>query len=200
MSLYKRKDSPHWWVKLAHNGRRIQQSTGTPDETKAREYHDKLKASLWDEERLGIKPERSWKEAVLKYVGETNHKASHADDLLHFQYLDRFLGQLSLSKIDREVLDRITAARMREGVSNASVNRLLGVVQRVLRRAVFEWEWLNRCPKVRMLPEPQIRIRWLKPEEAARLLRAAEHLQALRGFHRNGAAPRERGQVEVGRR
>ena len=57
MSLFKRKDSPNWWVKLTpRNGRAIQQSTGTPDKVKAREYHDKLKASLWDQERLGIKP------------------------------------------------------------------------------------------------------------------------------------------------
>jgi hypothetical protein len=53
MSLFKRKDSPNWWVNILHNGRRVQQSTGTADKAKAREYHDKLKASLWDEERLG---------------------------------------------------------------------------------------------------------------------------------------------------
>ena len=57
MSLFKRKDSPYWWVKLNHKGRRLQQSTGTADNAKAQEYHDKLKASLWDQERLGIKPE-----------------------------------------------------------------------------------------------------------------------------------------------
>jgi integrase len=183
MSLYKRKDSPHWWIKLSHRGRGIQQSSGTADADKAREYHDKLKAALWDEVRLGVKPKRSWKEAVLKYVGETNHKASHKDDLLHFKYLDRFLEALLLSEIDRAVLDRITAARRKDGVSNASVNRLLGVVQRVLRRAVYEWEWLDRCPKVRMLDEPSIRIRWLKPEEARRLLaELPEHLAVMARF------------------
>ena len=183
MSLYKRKDSPHWWVTLTHNGRRVQQSTGTPDETKAREYHDKLKASLWDEVRLGIKPKRSWKEAVVKYVGETSHKASHCDDLLHFKYLDRFLGPLLLSEIDRAALDRLTAARVRDKVSNASVNRMLGVVQRVLRRARDEWEWLDRCPKVRMLPEPHIRIRYLTREEAGRLVaELPEHLAAMARF------------------
>ena len=54
MSLFKRKDSPYWWVKFSHDGRRIQQSTGTSDRAKAQEYHDKLKASLWDEARLGV--------------------------------------------------------------------------------------------------------------------------------------------------
>lgn len=183
MSLYKRNNSPHWWVKFCHRGRSIRRSTGTEDATKASEYEARLRAQLWDEDRLGVKPERSWKEAVLKYVGETNHKASHGIDLLHLKYLDRFLGLLMLSEIDRAVLDRITAARRREGVANASVNRVLGVVQRVLRRAVYEWEWLDRCPKVRMLDEPSIRIRWLQREEARRLVaELPEHLAAMAGF------------------
>ena len=52
MSLFKRNDSSYWWVRFIHNGRRIQHSTGTADQAKAQEYHDKLKASLWDQERL----------------------------------------------------------------------------------------------------------------------------------------------------
>ena len=78
MSLYKRKGSPNWWIKLSHNGRRIQQSSGTTDKAKAREYHDKLKASLWDQERLGIKPAHSWKEAAVRWLRESTHKASLA--------------------------------------------------------------------------------------------------------------------------
>ena len=46
MSLYKRNDSPRWWVKISHGGRTIQRSTGTEDKAQAQEYHDKLKVSL----------------------------------------------------------------------------------------------------------------------------------------------------------
>ena len=76
MPLFKRNDSSYWWVRFIHNGRRIQHSTGTADQAKAQEYHDKLKASLWDQERLGVKPPRTWNEAVVKYLAETSHKAS----------------------------------------------------------------------------------------------------------------------------
>jgi integrase len=41
MSLYKRSDSPHWWVKISHSGRTIQRSTGTEDKAQAQEYHGK---------------------------------------------------------------------------------------------------------------------------------------------------------------
>ncbi|MBS1170561.1 MAG: integrase, partial [Burkholderiaceae bacterium] len=81
MSLFKRKDSPYWWVKITPlNGRPIQQSTGTTDKHKAQEYHDKLKASVWDRERLGIKPKRSWREAVVRWLEETSEKATHKED------------------------------------------------------------------------------------------------------------------------
>ena len=119
MSLFKRKDSPYWWVKLAHNGRRIQQSTGTADKAKAQEYHDKLKASLWDQDRLGIKPQRTWNETVVRCLAETSDKASQVSDNTHLRWLDRFLNGVSLDAINRDVLDKIMAARMAEGVKNA---------------------------------------------------------------------------------
>lgn len=37
--------------------------TGTTDKQKAQEYHDKLKAQLWDETKLGIKPSDTWNAA-----------------------------------------------------------------------------------------------------------------------------------------
>jgi len=50
------KTVPTGGSKVSVNGERIQRSTGTTDKLKAQEYHDKLKAQLWDETRLGIKP------------------------------------------------------------------------------------------------------------------------------------------------
>ena len=36
MSLFKRNDSPYWWVKIHHSGGCIQQSTGTADRRRPR--------------------------------------------------------------------------------------------------------------------------------------------------------------------
>jgi integrase len=38
----------------------------------------------------------------------------------------------------------------------------------VLRQAVDEWDWISKAPRVRMLPEPKRRIRWLTRDEADR--------------------------------
>ena len=166
MSLYRRKDSPFWWVKINHKHGCLQRSTGTSDRRRAQEYHDKLKAALWDQERLGVKPRHTWNDAVVRFVAETSHKASSACDKLHLRWLDRYLNGVDLRTIDRDWLDRLTAAKRDEGVSNASVNRMLEVVRAILRKAAYEWEWLDRAPLVRMLPEPKRRIRWITHEEA----------------------------------
>ncbi len=183
MSLYKRKDSSNWWVKIAHKGKCLQQSTGTSDRVKAQEYHDTLKASLWEQERLGTRPSYSWNEAVVRYLEETTYKASQADDKSNCRWLDQYLNGVALHTIDRERLDWITKEKIATGVANATVNRTLEVIRAILRKAAHEWEWIEKVPKIRRLPEPKRRIRWLTREEAARLLRELPgHLRAMAEF------------------
>jgi integrase len=183
MSLYKRKDSSVYWVKLHHSGKIVQRSTGTTDKVKAQEYHDRLKASLWEQERLGVKPRHSWHEAVVRYLAETKHKASQCTDKTHLRWLDRFLDGQMLDDIQRELLDRIMDARIAENVENSSVNRVNEVLRAVLRKACNEWEWLDRVPHIRMLPESNRRIRWITYEEAEKLITVLpKHLAAMARF------------------
>jgi len=183
MSLYKRKDSPHWWIKLNRNGRRVQKSTGTADKRKAQEYHDKLKAKVWDEIRLGVKPEHTWNEAVVRWVREKAHKASRNDDQMHLRWLHAYLDGVKLPAINRELLDHIQERRISGGVSHSTVNRTMEIVRGILRRSCNEWEWLDRVPKVPMLPEPKRRIRWITREEAERLMsELPDHLAAMMRF------------------
>ena len=207
MSLFKRSGSSYWWVKLSHNGRRIQQSTGTSDKAKATEYHDKLKASLWDQERLGVKPSRTRNEAVVRYLAETTHKASQDTDKTHLRWVDRFLGGKTLGAIDRELLDRIHSARKAEGVAASTINRTMEVVRAVLRRAANEWDWLDKVPRIRMLPEPNRHVRWLTRDEAGRLIaELPEHLAAMvrfsleTGLRRANVTGLEWSQVDLARR
>lgn len=172
MSLYKRKDSTVWWVRFTHKGQRVQQSTGTNDRQKAQEYEAKLVNSLWEQERLGIKPKRQWNDAVVRYVDETQHKASQVSDLYHLRWLDKYLNGVELQAINRDFLEKILKAKQAEGVANSTVNRVLEVVRGLLRKACNEWEWIDRVPAVRMLPEPKKRVRWITRNEADRLVEA----------------------------
>ena len=104
MSLYRRKDSPYWWVKLpaiAGEPKPIQQSTGTADKRRAQEVHDRLAHTRWEQARLGIKPRHTWEEAVLRWLLETKHKATHEDDKAKLRWLDKYLGGRYLDEIDQ---------------------------------------------------------------------------------------------------
>lgn len=183
MSLYKRKDSPYWWVKLSHNGRSIQKSTGTSERIKAREYHDKLKAQLWDITRLGTKPSHTWEEAVIRWLDEKSHKASIEGDRRNLRWLHSHLSGLNLADIDRDLVDRITQVRKRSGVSNATTNRMLALLRSILRAAENDWEWLDKSPKVRLLPESQGRVRYLTTDELAKLIfELPAHLKPMVAF------------------
>ncbi len=169
MSLYRRTDSPHWWVKIGHSGRTIQHSTGTEDKAQAREYHDKLKASLWEQGRLGVKPRRSWKEAVIRWLAETSEKVTHGEDIRKLRWLNSFLGNLMLDEITLDVIDGVKTEKLKTA-SKATVNRYLALVRAILLRSRDEWEWLDRVPKVRLLKEGPGRERSITVEQAQTLL------------------------------
>ena len=182
MALYRR--SGIYWVSFTGpDGRRVQRSAGTRERVSAEELHDMWKAEVWRIAKLGEKPRRQWQEAVVRWLKETSHKASHQDDTLNLRWLDRHLHGKHLDEIGRDAIDRITADKLKVGVANATVNRVLAVLRAVLRRAVNEWEWLDRAPRVRLLPESTRRIRWLTHEEADRLLAALpEHIAEMMRF------------------
>lgn len=177
MSIFKRKDSPNWWLKItAPTGRCIQQSSGTTEKIKAKEFHDKLKASLWDQYRLGIKPTRTWQEVVMKWIQETYDKATHENDLAKLRWLDPILGGLTLNDITLEVVDSIRAAKLKEA-SKSTVNRYLALVRAILLKARDEWEWIDKVPKIKLFKETANRERSLTPEQAKHLLAELPHHQ-----------------------
>jgi len=106
----------------------------------------------------------------VKWLEETDYKVTHADDIRALYFSDKYLGHLMLDEINKTVLDALSEAKKGTGVCNSTVNRLMEVIRAILNRAEKEWEWLDKAPAVRMLPEPKIRIRWLTENEAKRLL------------------------------
>ena len=171
MPLYKRKDSPFWWIKFAPirgESRPLQQSTGTTDKREAQQVHDRLAVARWEQDRLGVKVRHTWEEAVLRWLLETTHKATHKDDKAKLRWLDAHLGGRQLDEIDRTLIDRIKFER--EKIATAgTTNRYLSLVQAILRRACDEWEWIDRVPKFKLFTESEGRVRSLTPEEFSRL-------------------------------
>jgi integrase len=181
MSLTKRGNI--WHIHFhTPDGRRIRESTGTPDRKEAQEYHDRLKAQYWRNQALGEKPDRTWREAVVQFLRETEHKASRNGDIQKLKWLDRRFGKLNLSQVTRDKIAKIGDIK-RKDASAATANRYLALIRTILRKAALEWEWIQQAPKVRLYPEPKSRIRWLNRGEADRLLQELpDHLEKMARF------------------
>ncbi len=168
MPLYKRSST--WWIRFTTPaGELVRRSTGTANKAQAQELHDKLKAESWRVQSLGTKPKYTWDDAGSKFLLETQHKATHENDKGQLRWLQQFLRDKPLHEVDRELISRIAQTKAQEA-SPSTANRHLALIRAILRRACYEWEWIEKVPKIRLYPEPKRRIRWLTPEQVKTLL------------------------------
>ena len=182
MALYRR--GKVYWVRFTDpSGRRVRRSTGTVERKAAQEYHDKLAAELWRVQKLGDRPTYRWQDAVTRWLKEKAHKASLRDDRMHLRWLHPHLVDMPLQDITRRVVDGLVEKRLAGGVKPATVNRTMEILRAILQRAVNEWEWIDKAPKVRTLEEPKRRVRWLTPQEAEQLIsELPEHVAEMARF------------------
>jgi integrase len=168
MALYKRAGI--WYIDLtAPSGQRIRTSTQTTDKKAAREYHDRVKAESWRIDKLGEKADHSWEEAAVRFLKESAGKASLKEYVRQIAFWTDHFKNSSLSSISRERVAKIV-----EGHANtpATRNRYIACLRALLRKAEFEWSWIERAPRLMTYAEPKHRIRWLKEAEAEKLLAA----------------------------
>ena len=169
--LYRRKNSPYWWIDcVLPDGRRVCQSTKLKLLNDAEEYLINLKAQAYQAARLGVPTNRSWKQAVVRYLKENSDKKTLKEDIAHLKRLSPYLEDKLLTEVNMDILWQfIDQRREVDGVSNSTINRALEVVRRILHLARDEWNWLQRFPRVRMLREPKGVVRFITRAEADRL-------------------------------
>lgn len=97
------------------------------------------------------------------------HKRSIDHDRRKLDWLRPLLGHKPLSEIDRFTIDEIGKLKL-EQASPATANRYLALIRAILRRAAFDWEWIQKPPKIRLYKEPSRRVRWLTPDQVRKLL------------------------------
>lgn len=205
MRLYRRGDT--WWADFWHQGRRVRRSSGTADETAAREWADTLKASLWRQSKLGERARVSWEAAVLDWLDEKKDKASLADDKDRLRWLSKHLKGKALDEITTRLLTQLARKLSKSGLANGTVNRYMAAASAILHHARAQ-EWLAAVPKIPHLDEPRYRIRFLADEaEADKLIaelpahvRALSRFALATGMRRHNVTDLEWSQVDLRRR
>lgn len=182
--IYQRPDSRFWWIDVVlPHGRRLRRSARTEVREEAEALLARLTHEAWQERYLGVRQRRSWQEAVVRYLEVKAFLRDIKTQRRLCRKLDSYLGGRMIDEIDGDAVWSICQGELAKGNKPATVNRCLALVRSILRMARDEWQWLDRIPKVRLLPGEVERDRWLTREEAERLISVSPpHLAALVRF------------------
>jgi len=187
MALYRRGKSKIWYVKFTKpDGSPCRQSTGTENKQLATEYHDKLKASLWNESRLGIKQDKPFTEMVDLFLQDRRKKGRSPSTIEAYEqqldwWSEKFKGK-TVRQITQDLIVNAIAP-LEESRSNATCNRYLAALHGVLTLAKDKYTLIDVMPAFFKNPEPKCRVRYLKPDEITRLIEALpEELRDVASF------------------
>lgn len=133
-------------------------------------------------------------EAVIRFRKEATHKSIETD-MFHLKWLGPHLKDKKLTEINRDVLDDLAEKRRKKitidekgneeikTISNKTINSMLEVIRKILRKAEREWEWIDRAPYVKMLSLNNKRVRWITAEESEKLIaELPAHLKSIVSF------------------
>lgn len=169
MALYRR--ARIYYVRLSSpDGSIIRRTARTEDRRKAEEFHDKLKAQLWDLAYLKRKPKRTWDEAALRWLQEKAHKKSYIDDVKRIRWFTSHLRGKTLDQISRDLVDQLITRRF-QGRSDRTKDLHVALIRAIFRKAMREWEWIETMPSFRTYGRSgQVRVRFLTHAQAEALL------------------------------
>ncbi len=176
---YKREGTKFWWINVGG----VYQSAKTEDFEDAKALEARLNLQSWQQIYMGVKPPKSWKDAVVDYLSERKHMASYDTIVQRLQWWDKHLRNIyDLRNITRDMINGIVTKHRditaTPSSGNTTANKYVGTVGAVLTAACREWGWIESTPKLRKYPEPPHRRNWLSVEEW-RLLEAELPLHLL---------------------
>ncbi len=159
MSLY--RVGRVWYADIQIDGRpRFRRSTGTADKKAAQEWHDRKRAELWREGRLGDPAPRRFREAMTSWLEE---KPRDASDRYRLRALPVWLRETRLAALTTERLDEAIAH-----MAPSSYNRTANLLRAILHHAQGRG-WIATVPTLPRKKVDDRRVRWLSSEEWDRL-------------------------------
>ncbi len=170
MPLYRRKGTPHWWVRGSIAGQPYKCTSGTREKAKAEEFEQALRERIWRQRKLGDRSAVSFREAAKRWLRTLTNRTRKQDaqNIAWFLAVPH-LAERSIGEIDLEVIEELRALLVEDGRSQSTANRYLAVLRRLLRKCALEWRYIESVPKVPMVTARPAEARWLTPREFGRL-------------------------------
>ncbi|MFI5374001.1 MAG: hypothetical protein ACHQ8D_05165 [Candidatus Rokuibacteriota bacterium] len=188
------RQSPTWWCKYYVDGLPHRESTGTERETEGRRFLNARLGRVADHQPILPRVDRiEYEEARADLVAyyKTTGKRDLVEAGSRLAHLDKFFTRAWLVSIGAADVTRYSEARQAEGAENATINREISVLSKMLKVA-YKNNKLTRLPLFEKLKENPPREGFFEREEFDNVRkRLHDDLQvAVTLYHTLGVAPR----------
>ena len=145
-----------WWIdkRLKELDKPLRESTGTSDLDEAERYLAKRILDIRNATIYGIRQNRTFQEAAVKYLEENTHKRSLHVDADNLASVMPFIKDLPLQRVHDGTLRPFVTHQQQLGRSQGTTNRKLAIIRRVLNLAARSWRdehgltWLETAPLI----------------------------------------------------
>lgn len=178
--IYKRPDSPYWWVKFKHpDGTTCRQSTKVPlrfrDQAKLRA--SVMEADAWERYRTGAseRTEYTFEQLMVEWI---RARRPGTAELNCIKRLREFFAGYVMNDLERSDIEAYRAQREATTwrgrmIKPATVRRELGTLSSAINWVKLNKGWEIPNPVEGARPQPgKNRVRWLTPEEWKQLANA----------------------------
>jgi len=144
-----------WWMKYYVSGRPLRESTGADKESEARRLLKEREGRVATSQPILPRADRIRYEEIardLRQHYQTTGARNMREARTRFKHLDRFFTGLRVVSINKAEVTAFVLRRQGEGASNATINRELSTLSRMLRLA-YESGKLFRVPPIKKLKE-----------------------------------------------
>ena len=191
MGLYRRKDASNpkvWYMRYTDAHGEVQRkSTETENKQLAQAALDKVKAEVWEQKKLGVKPPFLFSKACEIFLGTKENMSVYDDYAQQLGWWQQQFGKgICLHEITQaKIIDTVEKGAAERKWSKATKNRYLSPLRSVMRYAALKRQWIeiNQMPTFFLEKESTGRTRWLKPDQISRLIEALPpHWRDIAGF------------------
>jgi len=156
-----------FWVKYYINGRPVRETTGTRRESDARRFLKDREGRVAVGQAVLPRADRVRYEEIARDLRE-HYQTTGARNLkeveTRLQHLDRFFKSRRVAALSQADATSYVLKRQSNGASNATINRELAILTRMLRLA-YETSKLMRIPVIRKLKEKAPRQGFFEREQ-----------------------------------
>jgi integrase len=167
-SLFRRPNSPHWFIKIFVDGRRQRESTGTSDREQALEFLRRRQAEAT--RGVFVEPDRrpTFEDMRARLVENYAFKRNRTTASVQLNRLAEAFGGMRGEDITDEKVAEYSRKRLQvDGIAPATLRRELAILKRMLRLSA------SRLPRVPLIDMPRVdnaRQGFFEPQDLERIL------------------------------